>query len=86
VEPKNDYLRTQDELTDPQEVGRSDGPRPSCSVSGYLDLDTLIRRRSADSMRFRGHYAAPVDRTHNGKRPLLLLTSQTAWRPRAVQK
>jgi hypothetical protein len=45
---------------DPQDVGRPDGPRQTCSVSWDLDPDKLIRPRSADSIKARGHYAAPI--------------------------
>src|ERR1700751_1493013 len=56
---------------DPQDVGRSDGPRQTCSVSWDRDPDKLIRPRSADSIKACGHHAAPIGRTHDRKRLLL---------------
>ena len=58
---------------DPQDVGRPDGPRQTCSVSWDLDPDKLIRPRSADSIKACGHYAAPIGRTHDRKRLLLTI-------------
>jgi len=59
---------------DPQDVGRPDGPRQTCSVSWDLDPDKLIRPRSADSIKACGRYAAPIGRTHDRKRLLLFIT------------
>src|ERR1700747_1473550 len=56
---------------DPQDVGRSNGPRQTCSVSWDRDPDKLIRPRSADSIKACGHHAAPIGRTHDRKRLLL---------------
>jgi len=61
-------------LMDPQDVGRPDGPRQTCSVSWDLDPDKLIRPRSADSIKACGRYAAPIGRTHDRKRLLLFIT------------
>jgi hypothetical protein len=59
---------------DPQDVGRPGGPGQTCSVSWDLDPDKLIRPRSADPIKACGHYAAPIGRTHDRKRPLLFIT------------
>jgi hypothetical protein len=61
-------------LMDPQDVGRPGGPGQTCSVSWDLDPDKLIRPRSADPIKACGHYAAPIGRTHDRKRPLLFIT------------
>src|SRR5258707_12912816 len=53
---------------------RPDEPRQTCSDSWDLDPDKLIRPRSADSIKACGHYAAPIGRTHDRKRLLLLVT------------
>jgi hypothetical protein len=58
---------------DPQAVGRPDGPRQTGSVLWDLDPDKLIRPRSADSIKACGHYAAPIGRTHDRKRLLLII-------------
>jgi len=42
---------------DPQDVGRPDGPRQTCSVSWDLDPGKLIRPWSADSIKACGRYA-----------------------------
>ena len=61
-------------MMDPQDVGRPDGPRQTCSVSWDLDPDKLIRPRSADSIKACGQHAAPTGRTNDRKRLLLLIT------------
>jgi hypothetical protein len=61
-------------LMDPQDVGRPDGPGQTRSDSWDLDPDKLIRPRSADSIKACGRYAAPIGRTHDRKRLLLLIT------------
>ena len=59
---------------DPQDVGRPDGPRLTCSDSWDCNPDKLIRPRSADCIKACGHYAAPIGRTHDRKRLPLLIT------------
>jgi hypothetical protein len=42
-EEKETYqLEPKDELIDPQDVGRPDGPTQTCNISSYLDPDKLI--------------------------------------------
>jgi hypothetical protein len=69
---------------DPQDVGRPDGPRLTCSDSWDLDPDKLIRPRPADPIKARGHHAASIGRTHDRKRLLLPITSQSPCRPGAI--
>jgi hypothetical protein len=53
----------------------------ACSVSWDFDPDKLIRPRSADSIKARGHHAAPIGRTHDRKRLLPAHHSQSPCRP-----